>query len=149
MPVINKCVGGVELQKQGTYFTKDVEGNEQVLDLVLNVIPPKKKRNKSYKKGGFFLINQEKLTELLKNKETSKRLTGETLKLLLFYQSLVEYGNRIKGYTQIQMSEMTGMKQSQISRGTKELVSLDIIYKEGRDYYFNNDFLMKGDEAFE
>lgn len=100
-----------------------------------------KKRVINYKKGEFFVVNQEEIKKIIQDK---KKYTGETLRLLLFFMSIVEYDNRIKGYTQTQIAEIMGVKQPQISRAMKELESSGIIVKEGKDYYFNSNFLTKG-----
>lgn len=114
-------------------------------DLDKNILIETKRKNLNYKKGLFFVVNQEKVQEILKN----KKYKGESLRLLLFFMSIVEYDNRIKSYTQIQIAEKTAMKQPQISRAMKELESDGLIYKDGRDYYFNEDFLTKGSWRYE
>jgi DNA-binding MarR family transcriptional regulator len=86
------------------------------------------------------VVNQEKVEEMIK----SKKYTGETLRLLLFFMSVVEYDNRIKAYTQAQIAEKTSMRQPQISRAMKDLEKDEIIIKDGRDYYFSTEFLAKG-----
>jgi len=109
-------------------------------DLDRNILIETKTRKLNYKKGWFFVVNQEKVQDMIRN----KKYNGETLRLLLFFMSIVEFDNRIKAYTQKQIAEKTGMKQPQISRASKELEIDNIIFKDGRDYYFNDEFLTKG-----
>jgi len=111
-----------------------------VSDFDKNVIIESRRKNLNYKKGWFFVVNQEKVQEMIKN----KKYTGETLRLLLFFMSVVEYDNRIKAYTQTQIAEKISMRQPQISRAIKDLESDRIIIKDGRDFYFSTEFLTKG-----
>lgn len=113
----------------------------EVKDIGKEVFVKTRKRKINYKKGAFFVVNQEEIRKIIQDK---KRYTGEVLRLLLFFMSIVEYDNRIKNYTQMQLAELMGVKQPQISRAIKELQESEIIIKDGRDYYFNSRFLTKG-----
>jgi hypothetical protein len=72
------------------------------------------------------------------------KFNGETLRLFLFYIGAVQYDNRIKRYTQAEISEITTIAQSNISKFNKLLLQAGIIYKDGRDYYLNDKYVMKG-----
>ena len=113
----------------------------EINDIGKEVFIKTKKHKINYKKGAFFVVNQEEIRKIIQDK---KRYTGEVLRLLLFFMSIVEYDNRIKGYTQTQLAEIMGVKQPQISRAIRELQNAKIIIKDGRDYYFNPQFLTKG-----
>lgn len=122
-------------------------GKRKVLnqDLGKEVLITATKRNFKYKRGDFMIICQSKMQEVLIN----KNYVGDTLRVLLFFMSVTEYGNRIKYFTQREISDKIKMGQSKVSAAVKALVADNIIYKEGRDFYFNDDLLIKGYENYE
>ena len=72
------------------------------------------------------------------------KYAGETLRLFLFYIGIVEYDNKIRRYTQPEISEMINVAVPNISKANKILVENGIIYKDGRDFYINEKYLLKG-----
>jgi hypothetical protein len=113
-------------------------------DINKEVLISAPKRNFKFKRGDFMIICQSKMQELLVNKS----YVGDTLRVLLFFISITEYGNRIKYYTQREISEQIKVNQAKVSAGIKALVADNIIYKDGRDYYFNDELLIKGYEDY-
>jgi len=92
-----------------------------------------------YPKGGFGMFLQKGFRELARDASFSL-----PARMLFFYMGVVEYDNRIKNYTQQEISEMTNIPQPNVSKATKKLVEDGIIYKDGRDYYFNDKYILKG-----
>jgi hypothetical protein len=97
-----------------------------------------------YKKGRFAMYNQgeEEYNPFIEL--SSVKYAGETLRLFLFYMGVVQYDNRIKSYTQQEISDITNIARTNISKANKILMEDGIIYKDGRDYYFNDKYLVKG-----
>jgi len=96
-------------------------------------------------KGRFCMLNQGETKETNPYiKLASVRYAGETIRLFLFYMGVVEYDNKIKRYTQPEISEMINIAVSNISKAKKILEADGIIYKDGRDFYINEKYLIKG-----
>jgi DNA-binding transcriptional ArsR family regulator len=107
-------------------------------------------KDNKYEKGFFGMFNQgAKNVEGVQDYNPFIELAnikfgGETLRLFLFYIGIVEYDNKIKRYTQVEISEMIGMAAPNVSNANKKLLEAGIIYKDGRNYYFNDKYLVKG-----
>jgi len=96
-------------------------------------------------KGRFCMLNQGETNNTNPYIELSSvRYAGETLRLFFFYMGVVEYDNKIKRYTQPEISEMTNISRPNISKAKKILEADGIIYKDGRDFYINEKYLIKG-----
>lgn len=115
-------------------------------DLEKDVLISVPKRVNKFRKGGFLMISQDKMQEIV----TEKRYTGDTLRVLLFFITITEYDNRIRGYTQKKIAEKINITQSKVSSAIKCLIEDGIIYKddETRDFYFSNDLLVKGTQKY-
>lgn len=96
-----------------------------------------------YPKGGFAMYLQQGFLKL-----ASETKFSVSARMLFFYMGVVEYDNRIKNYAQREISEMTGITQANISKATKELLEDGIIYKDGRDFYFNDEYILKGTRKY-
>jgi hypothetical protein len=97
-----------------------------------------------YEKGYFGMFNQGSEDYNPYVELAATKFNGETLRLFLFYIGVVEYDNKIRRYTQQEISEMTTIAQPNVSKFTKTLIEAGIIYKEGKDYYINDKYLVKG-----
>lgn len=115
-------------------------------DLDKDVLISAPRKVKIYREGRFLMLNQDKVLEII----TEKRYTGDTLRVFLFFISITEYDNRIKGYTQKKISEKIKINQSKVSTAIKDLESDGIIFKdeETRDYYFTDELLTKGVQKY-
>jgi hypothetical protein len=97
-----------------------------------------------YEKGFFIMGNQgskeyNPLFEL-----SAMKLNGETMRLLFFYIGAMDYDNKIRRHTQQEISEITTIARSAISKLNKNLIDAEIIYKDGRDLYLNGKYFRKG-----
>jgi DNA-binding MarR family transcriptional regulator len=128
---------------------KKLVGRRKVLnqDLGKEVLISTTKRNFKYQRGDFMILCQSKLLEVLRDKS----YVGDTLRVLLFFMSCTEYGNRIEYYTQREIAEQIKVAQPKVSAAVKALEADKVIYKgkNGRDYYFNDELLLKGYEDYE
>jgi DNA-binding MarR family transcriptional regulator len=86
------------------------------------------------------IISQDKILEIVIN----KHYTGSVFRLLLFFMAITEYDNRIKYYTQKEISQKIKMTQSEVSAAIRTLDTDGIIKKDGRDWYFSDELLVKG-----
>ena len=116
-------------------------------DLDKDVLISAPKKVKIYREGGWLMLSQDKVLEIV----TEKRYTGDTLRVLLFFISMTEYDNRIKNYTQKKISEKIKINQSKVSTAIRMLEADKIIYKhddETRDFYFSDTLLTKGTKKY-
>jgi hypothetical protein len=97
-----------------------------------------------YRKGYFGMFNQGEPNYNPYIELAGIKFPGETLRLLFFYIGVVQYDNRIKYYSQKEIAEMINMAAPNVSVANKNLLEAGIIYKDGRDYYFNDKYLVKG-----
>ena len=118
----------------------------QFRDLDKDIIISVPRKVNKYRKGGYLMLNQDKILEIV----TEKRYTGDTLRVLLFFISITEYDNRIRGYTQSKIAEKIKITQSKVSTAVKTLIADSIIFKDEdtRDYYFSDDLLVKGTQKY-
>jgi len=96
-------------------------------------------RINKYPRGFFGMYFQPSFIRL-----AARRYTGEVASLLLFFMGVVEYDNRIKYHTQEEIADILKMARPNISKAIKVLVKDDVIRKIGRDYYWNEEYIMKG-----
>ena len=115
-------------------------GLENLGERVLISIPS---RRRGYPKGGFAMFLQQSFLKLAADSKYSINA-----RMLFFYMAVVEYDNRIKSYTQQEISEMTNIARPNVSKAHKILESDGIIYKDGRDYYFSEEYILKGVKNF-
>jgi hypothetical protein len=98
-----------------------------------------------FKKGRFAMINQGEDNNANPFIElASKKYRGESLRLFLFYMGVVEYDNKIPRITQVEIAEILNIAVPNICVAKKALLEDGIIYKDGRDYYLDERFLLKG-----
>jgi DNA-binding MarR family transcriptional regulator len=64
-----------------------------------------------------------------------------TLKVLLALKARLDYNNRIKTFTQIEIAKEAKTSQSRVSPALTLLLEDHIIRKEGRDYYFVDNYI--------
>jgi len=96
-------------------------------------------RVNKYPKGEFAMFLQPSFLKLAQNQNYSA-----SARLLFFYMAVAEYDNRIKKFTQQEISETLNIARPNISKANKVLESDGVIYKDGHDYYFSEDFILKG-----
>ena len=117
-------------------------------DLDRDVLISAPKKVKVYREGGWLMLSQDKVLEIV----TEKRYTGDTLRVLLFFISMAEYDNRIRNYTQKKIAEKIKINQSKVSTAVKILEADKIIYKpddETKEYYFSDSLLTKGTHKYQ
>jgi len=117
-------------------FKKDKIKQEDVGERVLISFPS---RVNKYPKGAFGMFSQPGFMKLARDTNYSA-----SARLLFFFMAVVEYDNRIKYYTQQEISEVINIARPNVSKATKELVETGVIYKDGRDYYFSEEYVLKG-----
>ena len=99
---------------------------------------------KKYKEGYFGMFNQgDEYTNPLEELAGIKH-AGETLRLMLFYMSILDYNNRIRNLPQREIAERINMTRPNVSKANKALEKAGVITRIGRDYYFNDKYMLKG-----
>jgi hypothetical protein len=102
------------------------------------------KIRKKYEEGYFAMLNQGSENYNPYHELSAIRFTGESLRLFLFYIGSVEYDNKIKYYKQREIAEITNISRANISEANNNLLNAGVIYKDGKNYYFNDKYVMKG-----
>jgi hypothetical protein len=99
----------------------------------------------AYLKGRFGMFSQGETKETNPFVELSSvKYGGEIFRLFLFYVGVLEYDNKIKHYTQRQIAELTGMARENVNKANKILLNHGIIYADGKDYYMDEKYFLKG-----
>jgi len=96
-----------------------------------------------FKKGEFFLQTFS-LEDLIIERDYSKT----ELKTLIALKRRLDFNNRIKGFRQVDLAEEIGTTQPNVSSALKRLLKDEIIYRDGVDYYFSDEYIKyAGDET--
>lgn len=93
-------------------------------------------QKRHFKKGEFYTMNKKVNTKL-----KDKKYTGETYRLFFTLLEKIDYNNRIKSFTQTSLGNELGISQSNVSKGLKILKNDGLIYKDGRDWYFSDEYV--------
>lgn len=118
-------------------FNKD--GNIEDIQEVQTIIPIKKRH---FRKGTFFMTSFDFIDLALK-----KDYSPTTTKVMLALLQRLDYNNRIKAFKQTDIAKQIGSSQANVSRSIKQLSTDKIIFLDGLEWYFNDDFIKgAGDE---
>jgi CRP-like cAMP-binding protein len=117
-------------------FKQDEIDFDDLGERVLISVPA---RVNKYPRGEYAMFLQPSFIKLAKDSKFSV-----SARILFFYMAVAEYDNRIKAFTHQEISDVIGVARPNISKATKELVESGVIFKEGRDLYFSEDYIMKG-----
>lgn len=116
------------------YKSVDILDHESDEIYEANIFQKIEKRH--FKKGEFFTMSK-----LISKVVLTKKYNGETFRLLFLLLEMIDFNNRIKSFRQQDLAEALGTNQSNISKGLKKLSDDKIIYKDGRDWYFSDEFV--------
>ena len=97
-----------------------------------------------FPKGEFFTMH-ERVCKMLKMKGDYKQLTFRVLFELL---ERIEYGNRIRRFTQKEIAIILGTYQPKVKVSLDELKDDNIIKKVGHDWYFTPQFIRYANDGF-
>lgn len=101
----------------------------------VQIIMPISKRH--FKKGAFITMRKEFLFDLIMQYE----LKFLDIKLLSYFIKTIEFNNRIKPFTQKLLAEKVQSTQQNMSKSIKTLENKNIIYKNGLEWYFSDEFI--------
>ena len=93
-------------------------------------------QKRHFKKGTFFTMSK-----LISKVVLQKKYTGETFRVLFTLLDMIEFNNRVSSFTQVELAKKLNVNQSNISKALKVLKDDNIIYKQGRDWYFSDEFV--------
>lgn len=93
-------------------------------------------QKRHFRKGQFFMTSFDFIEFLLK-----QNYTAVQSKVLLALVQRLDYNNRIKAFRQIDIAKQIGSTQPNVSRAIKQLEKDKIIYQDGLEWYFDDDFI--------
>ena len=109
------------------------EGEEEKIEEIQEIVKVTKRH---FKKGEFFM--QAFTLNALVMERDYKLLD---LKVLFTLESWLDYNNRIQSFRQIDVAEEIGSSQSNVSKSINKLLKDGIIYRDGVDYYFSDEYI--------
>ena len=109
------------------------EGKIQDIEEVTEIT---KIHKRHFKKGTFFTMSK-----LISKVVLQKKYTGETFRVLFTLLEMIDFNNRIKTFRQVDIADILKISQSNVSRALKVLKEDNIIYKQGHDWYFSDEFV--------
>lgn len=119
--------------KKGHLTLYSKNGQIQEIENVEEIIKIQKRH---FKKGEFFMANLSLPIALIQ-----KNYNGTTYKVLMYLLTQLDFNNRIKTFRQIDIADAIKTNQANVSRALKVLESDKLIYKDGLDYYFNDEYI--------
>lgn len=115
---------------------KNVDVLDHENDKVYEASILQKVEKRHFRKGEFFTMSK-----LISKVVITKKYTGETFRVLFLLLEMIDFNNRIKSFTQKELAEQLETSQPNISKSLKTLSEDKIIYKNGRDWYFSDEFV--------
>lgn len=121
-------------------LTYDIDGNlEKVEDVTMVAKVPKR----HFKKGTFCIMRKDFLLYLILEKDIFGNLVYSYLdiRVLAYLIDNIDFNNRVKSFKQEELAKAIGSTQSRVSKSLSKLHKKGVVFKNGLDYYFSDQFI--------